>query len=169
MKTFIFLTLLCASLYVACASTTNDTLVTLGETNGFGVQFALTENESLFADWDKPVPPHYTPTSAARRGVPIFTVVIVSGAGVQNDGTADVTLDAVVRKPDGSVYGRQKDMVGVRGRIDPSQKALQLCRDYMGIRIEPKDPAGTYTAEVVVRDNVKKRELHLKRTFTVKN
>jgi hypothetical protein len=39
----------------------------------------------------------------------------------------------------------------------------------MGIRIEPKDPAGTYTAEVVVRDNVKKRELHLKRTFTVKN
>ena len=167
MKTFIILTLLCSSLYAASASTTNDALVTLGETNDFGVHFALTEDESLFANWDKPETPHYTPISVARRGVPIFTVIIIAGAGLRTDGTADVTFDAVIRKPDGSVYGRQTDMVGVQSRIDPSPKALQLCRDYMGVRIEPNDPAGTYTAEVVVRDNVKKLALHLKRTFTV--
>jgi hypothetical protein len=168
MKTLIILTLLCGSLYAACASSTNDTLVTLGETNGIGVQFALTEDESLFANWDTPAPPHYTPISVARRGVPIFTVVIIAGAGLRADGTADVTFDAVIRKPDGSVYGKQTDMVGVQGRIDPSPKVLQLCRDYMGVRIEPKDPAGTYTAEVIVRDHVKKLTLDLKRTFTVR-
>jgi hypothetical protein len=167
MKTLATLIFLCGLLCAAVASTTNDTLVTLGENNGFGVQFALTEDESLFANWDKPVPPHYTPISVARRGVPIFTVVIIAGAGSLPDGTADVTFDAVIHKPDGSVYGTQTDMVGVQSRIDPSPKTLQLCRDYMGVRIEPKDPAGTYTVEVVVRDKAKKLTLHLKRTFTV--
>ncbi|HEY5296935.1 MAG TPA: hypothetical protein VIK59_03330 [Verrucomicrobiae bacterium] len=167
MRTFIILALLCSSLYAAVASATNDTLVTLGETNGFGVQFALTEDESLFANWDKPAPPHYTPIFIARRGVPIFTVVVFAGVGLQKDGSANVTFDAVIHKPDGSIYGRQTDMVGVQGRIDPSPKTLQLCRDYMGIRIEPKDPAGTYTVEVFVKDNIKKLELHLKRTFIV--
>jgi hypothetical protein len=173
MRTFIILALcwgaFCATDITSAASAvaTNDDSVTLVSTNGFGVQFALTEEEKIFADWDKPVPPHYTPVSVARRGVPIFTVVVFAGAGLRSNGTADVTFDAVIRKPDGSVYGRDKDMVGVQGRIDPSPKALQLARDYMGIRIEPKDPAGTYTAEVVVRDNVKKLELHAKRTFTV--
>jgi len=173
MKTFIILTLFCGSLYAANVTNsfpvvvTNDDSVTLVATNGFGVQFALTEDEKIFADWDKPIPPHFTPVSIARRGVPIFTVVILASSGLRNDGAADVTFDVVIRKPDGSVYGQDKDMVGVQGRIDPSPKALQLTRDYMGIRIEPKDPAGTYTAEVVVRDNVKKLELHAKRRFTV--
>jgi hypothetical protein len=83
------------------------------------------------------------------------------------DKTADVTFETIIRKPDGSLYADQKDMIGAQGPIDPSPKALQLARDYEGVLIEPKDPAGVYTVEVVVKDNVKKVELRLMRRFTV--
>ena len=175
MKILTFLFMLCGTLYAADSTNGSasvdvrpkDDSIALGETNGFGVQFFLVEGEKFFSDWEKPKPPHIAPVSVARRGVPIFTVVIFAGAGLRNDGTADVTFDVVIRKPDGSIYGKDKDMVGMQGHIDPSPKALQLARGYMGIRIEPKDPAGTYTAEVVVRDNVKKVELRLMRRFTI--
>jgi hypothetical protein len=37
----------------------------------------------------------------------------------------------------------------------------------MGIRIEPQDPSGTFTVEVIVRDHIKKVELSLKEIFEV--
>ena len=37
----------------------------------------------------------------------------------------------------------------------------------MGIRIEPQDPAGVYTVEATVRDEVRNVELDLKTTFKV--
>jgi hypothetical protein len=171
----------CAVLFLLCctlhaADTTNvggsvtpskDGGIALAQTNGFGVQFFLVEGEKFFADWEKPEPPHIAPVSIAKRGVPICTAVIFVGAGLRPDGTAEVTYDTVVRKPDDSVYARDKDLVGAQEKIVPSPKALQLARDFTGIRIEPKDPAGVYTVEVVVRDKVKKVELRLKRSFTV--
>jgi hypothetical protein len=177
MKTFIILTLFCSSLYAADVTNTypnwivggdtNDTLVTLTATNGFGIQFALTEDESFFDNWDTPAPPHLRPISVARREVPIYTVVVFAGAGLRKEGTAAVTFDAIARKPDGSIYGEQKDIIGAQGVIDPSPKVLHLVQQYFAIRIEPKDPAGTYTVEVIVTDHVKKLQLRAVRKFTV--
>src|SRR2546422_699002 len=99
MKALIILTFLSGSIYAAentntvSAVSTNaietkaakreDDLVTLVATNDFGVQFALTEDEKMFGDWDKPGIPHFTPVSVAKRGVPICTVVIFAGAGLR--------------------------------------------------------------------------------------
>ena len=175
MKILGFIFMLCGTLYAADSTNTSTPVsvppkadpIALGETNGFGVQFFLVEGEKFFSDWEKPEPPHIAPISVGRRGVPICTAVIFVGAGLKPDGSADVTYDTVVRKPDGSVYANDKDLVGAQGKIDPAPKALQLARDFTGIRIEPKDPAGVYTVEVVVKDNVKKVELRLMRKFTV--
>ena len=175
MKMLAVIFMLCGTLYAA--DTTNgaapvtvppkDDGIALAQTNGFGVQFFLVEGEKFFSDWEKPEPPHIAPVSIAKRGVPVCTAVIFVGAGLKSDGSADVTYDTVVRKPDGSVYARDKNLVGAQEKIDPAPKALQLARDFTGIRIEPKDPAGVYTVEVVVKDHVKKVELHLARKFTV--
>ena len=167
--------MLCGTLYAADSTNTSTPVgaplkadsIALGETNGFGVQFFLVEGEKFFSDWEKPEPPRIAPISVGKRGVPICTAVIFVGAGLKPDGSADVTYDTVVRKPDGSVYANDKNLVGAQGKIDPAPKALQLARDFTGIRIEPKDSAGVYTVEVVVRDNVKKVELRLMRKFTV--
>jgi len=139
----------------------------MSATNDFGVQFALIEDKTFFDKWNTPAIPHFKPISKASRGVPIYTMVIFAGAGLRKDGTVDVTFDAIVRKPDGSIYGQDKNMIGASGRIASLPGDLQLVREYFAIRIEPNDPSGEYSVEVLVRDNVKKLELQLKRRFTV--
>ena len=136
-------------------------------TNGFGAALFLTEDENFFQEWDKPETPHLRLASRARRGVPLFTIVTFVDPGQRPDKTADVKFDITVKKPDGSVYGEQKDMIGSQYKTDKAAGQQQIARDYMGIQIEPEDPAGTYTVEAVVKDNVRKVELHLTHQFTV--
>ena len=94
------------------------------------------------------------------------SVPLAHVALVETNGSADVTYDALVFKPDGSAYGRESDLTVAQG-VDPAPGELHRACKYAGIRIEPKDPAGVYTVEVVVRDKVKKVELRLTRKFTV--
>ena len=134
---------------------------------GFGAQFFLTESTQFFKDWDKPKPPKFTPLETARRNVPFFTAIIFVDPGTNAAGVADVTCNIIVRKPDGSIYGQEKNLVGWKEKYIFPAHNLQLAQAYMGIRIEPQDPTGTYTVEVLVRDNIKKIELPLKTTFKV--
>jgi hypothetical protein len=135
--------------------------------NGFGAQLFLTENAQLFQDWNKPETPKITPVEKARRNIPILTVILFVEPGTDATGNANVTCDIVVRKPDGGIYGKQKDTVVWRHKYLAHSHALQLSEGYMGIRIEPKDPSGTYTVDVIVRDHIKNIQLPLKTTFEV--
>ena len=135
--------------------------------NGFGAQLFLTEDAQVFQDWNKPETPKITRVEKARRNIPIHTVILFVEPGTDTTGTANVTCDIVVRKPDSGIYGQQKDTVVWRHKYLSHSHALQLSEGYMGIRIEPKDPSGTYTVEVIVRDHIKNIRLSLKTTFEV--
>ena len=136
--------------------------------DGFGALLVLVDDKKFFEDWKKPGPPRFTTIANAERMKPVHTAVIFAGPGRDTNGVADVTCDVTFRKPDGSVYAEQKDVVCTQGRVVPSPGLLQLARDRMVIRIEPHDPAGTYTVEVTVRDNLKKVDLALKEQFTIR-
>jgi hypothetical protein len=137
--------------------------------NGFGAQLFLTESQQFFEDWNKPETPNLQTLEKdkAHRNVPVFTAILFVDPGTDASGSVDVTCDIVVRKPDGHVYGEQKDVVGWKGKYLVPAHNLQLTQGRMGIRIEPQDPSGTYTVEVIVRDNIKKIELPLKTTFEI--
>lgn len=173
--------LIVASFFIAsvAAETTNDTSgwmqngTTLVETNntksckGFGAQLWLTDKTKFFEDWNKPTPGvMLQPTRRAIRGKPFFTVIIFVNPGVLPDGNCDVTGDIIVKKPDGTVYGEIRDANFWKKLPSPGND-LQLAVDYLGIVIEPNDPAGRYLVEAVVRDNVKGVELILSEYFTV--
>jgi 2-oxo-4-hydroxy-4-carboxy--5-ureidoimidazoline (OHCU) decarboxylase len=136
--------------------------------NGFGAQLFLTESAQFFEDWNKSETPKL-PTlekDKAHRNVPLFTAILFVDPGLDATGLANVTCDIVVRKPDGSVYGEQRNIVGWKGKYLVPHN-LQLTQGRMGIRIEPQDPSGTYTVDVTVRDHIKKIELPLKATFEI--
>jgi hypothetical protein len=135
--------------------------------SGFGAALFLTENAQIFEDWNKPETPKFTPVEKARRNIPIFTVILFAEPGTDASGTADVTGDIIVRKPDGSLYGQQKNIVLWKHKYPAHSHATQLSEGYLAIRIEPKDPAGIYTVEVIVRDQIKNVALPLKATFEV--
>lgn len=135
--------------------------------DGFGAQFILTESTKVFADWNKPKTPHVITlkNSAARRGIPFFTVLLFFNPGIDSYGNADVTCKITIREPDGKIYGTE-DLIVWRGKYQPTHN-LQLSREKLGIRIAPEDPSGTYTVEADVKDNVKNLELPLKTIFVV--
>jgi hypothetical protein len=134
--------------------------------DGFGAQLFLTEDEKFFEDWNKPETPHLKQASKARRDVPLFTVILFVEPGVDDAGKAKVNSRVIVRKPDGTVYG-EADVVGWDREYAFPANSLQLGQDRMGIRIEPQDPAGTYTVEATVHDEVKQVELKLTTSFEV--
>ena len=133
----------------------------------FGAQLLLTEDEKFFNDWNKPETPNVSLADRARRNIPLFTVLIFSNPGLDKTESADVTADTTVSKPDGTVYAEHKDMVCWKGSYVAAPFSLQLSKSRLGIRIEPQDPAGTYSVEVAVHDNIKKVELKLHKTFIV--
>ena len=137
--------------------------------NGFGARLHLTQNAQFFEDWNKPGTPNLTElkNNKAHRNVPLFSAILFVDPGTDSKGSVDVTYDMVIRKPDGSIYGEQKNAVGLKGKFVVPAHDLQLAQERMGIRIDNQDPPGTYTVEVTVRDHIKKVELSLKATFQV--
>jgi hypothetical protein len=133
---------------------------------GFGAQLFLTQDTGIFQRWNTPEPPKIAPVKIARRDLPIVTVLLFAGPGLDSSGRADVTCDFIAYKPDGSVYGKHLSSVVWR-RAFPARSGIQLADAYMGIRIETKDRAGTYRVEARVHDRIKKISLVLTTTFQV--
>jgi hypothetical protein len=131
--------------------------------DGFGAQLFLTQDAGVLQKWNTPEPPKITPVTKARRDLPILTVLLFAGPGTDPSGRTDVTCDFIAHKPDGSLYGQQHATVWKREY--QARSGIQLSEGFMGIRIEPKDPAGTYTVEARVHDHIKKVDLVLKTTF----
>ena len=134
---------------------------------GFGAQLYLTQSPQFFEDWNKPGTPNLKTLERAQRNVPLFSIILFVDPGTDSKGSVDVTYDMVIRKPDGSIYGEQKNAVGLKGKYVVPSHDLQLAHERMGIQIDNQDPSGTYTVEVTVRDHIKKVELPLKATFKV--
>jgi hypothetical protein len=135
--------------------------------NGFGAQLFLTEDAAFFTNWNKPETPHINGASKARRGIPIHTILLFTNPGLDPAGAADVTADITVLKPDGIVYAKSSSVVCWKGKYATPPGNLQLVQNHMVIRIEPQDPVGRYTVQIIIRDNIKKVELPLETPFEV--
>jgi len=135
--------------------------------NGFGAQLYLTQSTQFFEDWNKPGTPNLKMLGKAKRNVPLFSALLFVDPGIDSTGSVDVTYDILILKPDGSIYGEQKDFAGLKGKSVVPAHSLQLAKERMGIQIDSLDPSGTYTVEITVRDHIKKVDLPLSATFEV--
>jgi hypothetical protein len=94
-------------------------------------------------------------------------VILFADPGIDAAGNANVTFDMTIRKPDGTLYIPAKTGECWRGGYSAASHNLQLSKGHMAIQIASGDPAGVYTIEVNVHDNIKKVDLPLKTTFEV--
>jgi hypothetical protein len=135
--------------------------------NGFGAMLLLIDDPKFFEDWKKPEAPKFKTISTARRLVPIHATILFAGAGSNDDdGKAHVICDVKVLKPDGSIYGAREGMIATKNPM-PSATTLLLASERLVVRIEPKDPAGIYVVEAVVKDKIKNIDLKLKQSFSI--
>ena len=133
----------------------------------FGAQFWLVQGQEFFQEWVKPATPNITPVTIVPRGENIYTVIIFYGLTHDGADLSNVTYDVTVHRPDGSVYSQYKDLIGWQGLAPQQAKTVELGRDHIAVNITDSDPAGLYTVDAVVRDNVSRVELPLKQTFVV--
>ena len=132
----------------------------------FGAQLYLIGDVAFYQDWKKPETPTITPVQLALRDQPLYTVIIFYGPARDAKGLCNVSYDVTVKRPDGSVIVENKSMVGWQN-LAPDDRELQLGRTYLTITLAPTDPAGLYTVDAIVHDNVGRVDLPLKQTFAV--
>ena len=132
----------------------------------FGAQLYLIDDPTFYQNWNKPETPTIAPLQLALRGQPIFTAIIFYGPSRDASGLCNVSYDFTVRRPDGSVFTQRNAMIGFQN-LAPDARELQLGRNYLTITIADTDPAGLYTVEALVHDNVSRTDLPLKQTFAV--
>jgi hypothetical protein len=137
--------------------------------HGFGATLLFTDKpQQLMDNWAKPTAGVETPEAkTAPRGRPCGIFIVFAGCGAGKEGLADVVADLKVIAPGGKVYGEHKDVEVWQKKASPEGKQLQLSVGYMGLVIEPNDPAGEYEVRATVRDRVKGITLELKREFSV--
>jgi hypothetical protein len=133
----------------------------------FGAQLWLVQGQQFFQDWVKPAAPSINPISLVPRGEDIYTVIIFYGLAHDQADLANVSYDITVHRPDGSIYSQSKNLIGWQGLAPQQSHTLELGRDHIDINIGMNDPAGLYTVDVLVRDNISRVELPLKQTFVV--
>ena len=135
----------------------------------FGAQLWLVADTALFQEWRRPETPTIDPQTATVRGRPLFTVVVFYGPARDVKGQSNVTYDLVVKRPDGSVYHESKGLAGHQGLVPADARMLLLGRNYLNIALGPDDPAGKYTVEATVCDDVAKTSVTLKQEFTLRD
>ncbi|MBV9657932.1 MAG: hypothetical protein JO295_07460, partial [Verrucomicrobia bacterium] len=157
----------------------------------FCAQLWLVAERTFFATAARGQLPAFRPVRNATRGHQFFAAILFANCAPDPRGAASVNYDVTVRRPDGTLYGQSKSLVGCQGPLvarptaansSPSLSAaespppvatpaaapaLQLGRDYLGILLGDNDPVGVYTVEALVRDRIGDTELALKTTFTV--
>ena len=133
----------------------------------FGAQLYLIIDADFFLNWRKPETPTIAPISIAVRGQSVFSAIVFYGATRDSKGLANVSYDVTVRRPDKSVYSTSPGLVGFQDLATADDKALQLGRNYVSINVGTGDPAGLYTVEAVVHDNISRVELPLVQHFVV--
>ncbi|HJQ58632.1 MAG TPA: hypothetical protein VJ890_17110 [Vineibacter sp.] len=137
----------------------------------FGAMLMLTDDpKNFFEQWSRPPAPDYKPrittVTETRRGGRVAALVFFVGCQPDKSGNCDVDADYQLFRPDGSVYGGQKNIELSRGKAAPVPN-IQVGVRVFELRVEPEDPFGTYTFEARVRDRNANVEMVLTQELTV--
>lgn len=134
----------------------------------FGAMLLLTDKPAEFlVAWESPETPTIETTEIAERGKPLFAFVVFLGCA-EVLGVCNSSVDFTVFRPDGGEYASHKDLELWQNLPGPPKDALQLGVGYLGVGIEPDDPAGKYTVKAKVRDLIAGRDVEIQQHFTVK-
>ena len=104
----------------------------------------------------------------AERNEFITVIVRFLGCSVDAGGLCDAVVDYTAYAPDGSVYGDMKGAELWMGKAAPDPGYSQLAAQYLGLVIEPQDPAGSYRLTAEVTDRISGKKLPVERRFSVR-
>jgi len=130
---------------------------------------ALISEENL-KEFDKPWDqgPFLKMLDKAKAGDKVAIKLCFAQMTLSDDLRADVTYDITVRKPDGTIYAGAdlKDIEALKQKVPVSAMVFDN-KGILMLRFEDKDPRGTYTVAVVLKDNIGGKKLTLRKTIAL--
>lgn len=137
--------------------------------DGFGGWLLVTPDADWHEKWTRPsvVGPSFREARTVARGTPVYILAFVANLPLDAGGSADVRCDFEVRRPDGQSAMRRAALDCLKGPIGGSPKATYLTAPVLSFVGEPSDPAGRWTVEVSLTENVRGTVLPLRTSFTL--
>jgi hypothetical protein len=134
---------------------------------GFGGVLVVTPDEDWEEKWNTPpeIAPHFSGGSAVERGGKLFILTIYTNPKLDNSGMANVTIDIDVERPDGSTSTHAEGAVCFQGEFRGPPHNVHLCGPVIGFIGEPSDPAGTWSVQITLTDNIRKVSMPLATSF----
>lgn len=140
--------------------------------NGLLGWLLVTPDANWQEKWETPpeTAPHFSVTDTVERGGRVFVLIFFGNLSPAADGSANLTCDIDITRPDGTASMHQADAVCfrgmVKGKVNPG--SIFLADQVIGFLGEPSDPAGKWQVRVTLKDNVRKTVLPLSTFFILK-
>jgi len=141
-----------------------------GEAGGFNGMLMVTPDADWKEKWNTPssVTPYFTTTREVARGGKIFVLIFLANPGLDAQGTANVTCDLEVIRPDGSRSSNQDGVDCLKAKLPGPATNVYLAAPVIVFSGDPGDPAGVWTVRVTLRDIVRQVNVPLETTFELK-
>jgi hypothetical protein len=91
-----------------------------------------------------------TELKSMRAGQTAYIAFITSGHSVDENGYPDISVDLVIRKPDGSVLFERKEYAAIKYRTGAI--GFAMADPALDLKLDPGDPTGTYQIEATAWD-----------------
>ena len=142
---------------------------------GFGAQFWLTSEDSIFLNWIPNAMKNLNPVKQVRWGTPIYLAIffVNPATGRRTDGDGrEIHFSSIeyrwgMEKPDGTKVAISKPICGWGGAA-PARTMIQLANGCPCVTLDVIDPPGYYTFHVQVHDDVSGNDIELERTVLLK-
>jgi hypothetical protein len=134
---------------------------------GFGGLLVATPDKDWQKKWNTSPEtiPYFSGGSAVKKGGELFILTMFSNPKLDASGTASVSMDIDVTRPDGSSSSHAENAVCAQGKIDGPLDHLYLCGQVIEFVGEPADPVGTWSVRIVLKDDVRKVSMTLAKNF----
>jgi hypothetical protein len=137
--------------------------------NGVGGWLLITSDDNWEEKWNTPSEtiPQFTEAHTVGVGKRLHILTFVGNPGRSVDGTAHVTCDFSMQKPDGTFEVQKQNMDCLTGVLLGSNRTLYLSRLVLGFAAEKTDPVGKWTVRVTINDSIKQASIPLEATFVM--
>ncbi len=138
--------------------------------NDFAGSLLATTDEDWERKWNTPpeTKPNFNRADVVPYGKKVFLLTFFANPQLDPSGNANVRCDLKILAPTGKVTLAQSDMTCFTGRISGNLYHLYLSAPVIIFSGDPGDPPGIWVVEVLLRDAVRRVELPLRTTFSLR-
>jgi hypothetical protein len=136
----------------------------------FGGWLMVTPDANWEEKWNTPASaaPSFTAADEVKRGDRVFVLIFFVNPKPDKNGSADVTCDLEVARPDKTISTKESGVVCFAGKLEGPPYNIRLAGPVIGFVGEPSDPAGKWIVRVVLKDNVRQVAIPLETSFELK-